>query len=59
MPWILLKKSIDRRFFYVVEAEHNMPLVTSEMYDSRQGALDGIKALRRVTRRATLLDVTA
>lgn len=42
---IVLKKSADGQFYFVVKANNNQVLVTSETYKTKQNAMVGIDAL--------------
>ena len=41
-----IKKSTDGKYFFNLEAENNEKVLTSETYNSKQGANDGIASVR-------------
>lgn len=42
---ILIKRAIDKKFYFVIQSTNGKVLVTSEMYNSTQSLIKGIKSL--------------
>jgi uncharacterized protein YegP (UPF0339 family) len=42
----ILRRSTDGQYYFVLTAENNEPVLTSEMYKARTHALQGIRAVR-------------
>jgi uncharacterized protein len=42
----ILRKSADGHFYFVLTAENNEPLLTSEMYTAKTSTLQGIRSVR-------------
>jgi hypothetical protein len=42
----VLKKSADKQFHFVLTAENNEPILTSETYTTKAGAQGGIQSVR-------------
>lgn len=57
--WFMLYKSKNGQWYFNLEAENDEVIATSEMYQTRQGALNGIAAVRRVAVDAVTVDTTA
>jgi uncharacterized protein YegP (UPF0339 family) len=43
----VLKKAKNGKFFFNLQASNGQPILTSEMYDAVQNALDGIASVRK------------
>nr|WP_174863638.1 DUF1508 domain-containing protein [Comamonas jiangduensis] len=43
----VLKKAKNGKFFFNLQASNGQPILTSEMYDAVQNALDGVASVRK------------
>lgn len=42
-----LKKSSNWQYYFTLQSDNNEPILTSETYSAKQGALDGIASTKR------------
>lgn len=52
------KSEINTQYYWTLEAENGEVIATSEMYESKAGAQNGIAAVKRVAPVARILDVS-
>jgi uncharacterized protein YegP (UPF0339 family) len=53
-----LRQATDGQFYFVLQAENNEIIATSERYEAKEGALNGIDAVKRVAPDAPINDTT-
>lgn len=53
-----IRKSSNDKFYFVLQAENNEIIATSEMYEQKASALNGIEAVKRVAPGAPINDTT-
>ncbi len=54
-----VRRSSDGQFYFVLQAENNEIIATSERYTRKESALNGIEAVKRVAQTAPINDRTA
>ncbi|MFJ6534409.1 YegP family protein [Microbacterium sp. NPDC091662] len=52
------KTQVNTQYYWTLEAENGEVIATSEMYQSKAGAQNGIAAVKRVAPGARILDVS-
>lgn len=53
-----VRRSSDDQFYFVLQADNNEIVATSEMYTRKQSCLDGIGVVKRIAADATVNDTT-
>lgn len=53
--WFVLRQNSAGQWYFNLEAENDEVIATSEQYASKQGALNGIEAVRRVAKDAVTI----
>jgi uncharacterized protein YegP (UPF0339 family) len=53
-----IRRSSDRQFYFVLKADNNETIATSEMYVSRAGCRNGIRSVRDNAPNAIVIDTT-
>lgn len=57
-PKWYLKRSQDGQYYFTLSAPNGETILTSEMYDSKQGAKNGIKSIQANAVQAEIKDLT-
>jgi uncharacterized protein YegP (UPF0339 family) len=53
-----IKRSVDGKFFWTFQGDNNETLCTSEIYESKAGAENGVEAVKREASDARVVDRT-
>ena len=53
-----IRKSSDGQFYFVLQADNNEIVATSEMYTRKESALNGVDVVKRIAANATVNDTT-
>lgn len=54
----VIKKSKDKKHYFILEAPNGETVATSEMYESKQGCKNGIYAVITYSNNAVIIDET-
>ena len=53
-----IRRSSDGHFYFVLQADNNEIVATSEMYTRKESALNGVDVVKRIAANATVNDTT-
>ncbi len=53
-----IRRATDGQYYFVLQAENNEIIATSEMYKQKDSAINGIEAVKRVAADAPINDTT-
>lgn len=57
-PKFILKKSTDDRYYFILTAKNGEPILTSQMYQTKQGCKKGIESIKANAPEAPIEDLT-